>query len=1157
MILAPSGNRKRLNRVRLCVEELEPRNLLSGGILSPADGDDPMGLDLLRKIERENALLAQQQQQAGASVLGQGTSHVAIAGDSSAGTPSGATTPANGTSAPPPATRNGQDAQTQLLVQILHDNPSALLTSPLLASAGKGGGSSGSAASTGAASLVPNPATRITSPTIAPTAASPATSPSTTPVVANGAGPPPPNGTHNPPTILPTEADPVVRSNPSSFGGDPMSGGFSEAGVRYADGAVRLSFSDLASDGFGMPWGQTRYWTNSQNVSAPGSPFGNGMAVSQLPYLLNVSGTLYVVTGGTSVRTFDLVGSNYVERYFLQDSLVHNTGASEFDLTDTQGDVFKFNDSTASPAYLFKSFADPNGNTISVTSYTSSQVAEVQRSTTVGSTTYTESYLYTYLSSPDPNVGNLSSVVERRKVGTSSWTTVRQVQYAYYGSSESHGNLGDLKTATIQDGSGSTIDTEYYRYYKTESGGYTHGLKYYFDAASYARLKAVYSDPTTATDSQAAPYAANYFEYDTFQRVTKAVVQAAGSSASSGGQGTYTFSYTGSPNANGYNLWLEKTVETLPDGNTNTVYTNYAGEIMLKIYHDATSGLNSDWFTEFDFSGRVILQAGPTTVTGYNDTYPDLLHNMSGNYQYLSDTIGLVSKVDYYTTTTAGESTAGGVAGYEQDQKLSQGETGTAITLNATQYFKHTAGGISVDPVANTVAFRNTDGTGGETTSYSYTWFSGTTQMQSVAVSAPTISSTQNGPGTADTTTTFFGTSERPIWSKDPDGFLTYVAYDPVTGAATKTINDVDTTQTGDFQNLPTGWSTPSGGGLHLITNLVVDALGRPTQITDPLGDITYLVYLDTNHEERIYRGWNTSTNLPTGPTEDYRIDRTNSYFETLTMTATPHLTGGAPDGSEAISGVQTLARQYISAGGQDTADDAYFNLSSVTYSTSPHIGTLNTNYYETSYGYDSRGRLSTTTLPTNTVETTNYDGLDRVTSTAIGTTTLATTTTASYVYDNNTLGGSTAVGDGNLTQIIAHPGGSAADRVTEMYYDWRDRLVASKSGVQSSEDTTTHRPILYNTYDNLDEVIEVQQYDGDGVTITSTNGVPNAPSTSLLRAETLTSYDDQRRVYKTQEYSVDPSSGSVSTNALTTQVWYNHRGEVIKTSHPGGAGFA
>src|SRR5262249_1686655 len=89
--------------------------------------------------------------------------------------------------------------------------------------------------------------------------------------------------------------------------------------------------------------------------------------------------------------------------------------------------------------------------------------------------------------------------------------------------------------------------------------------------------------------------------------------------------------------------------------------------------------------------------------------------------------------------------------------------------------------------------------------------------------------------------------------------------------------------------------------------------------------------------------------------------------------------------------------------------------------------------------------------------------------------------------------------------------------------------------------------------YDNLGEATTQQQYDGDGVTITSTSGVPNAPSSSLLRAQTVTSYDDRGRVYQTQVYSVNQSTGAVSSNALTTNTWYNHRGPVIKTSEPGG----
>src|SRR5262249_33864161 len=144
-------------------------------------------------------------------------------------------------------------------------------------------------------------------------------------------------------------------------------------------------------------------------------------------------------------------------------------------------------------------------------------------------------------------------------------------------------------------------------------------------------------------------------------------------------------------------------------------------------------------------------------------------------------------------------------------------------------------------------------------------------------------------------------------------------------------------------------------------------------------------------------------------------------------------------------------------------------------------------------------------------------------------------------------------VGDGDLTQSVQYPGGTTAVRVTNNYFDWRDRLVATKSGVQASEDTTTHRPILYYTFDNLSETTQVQQYDGDGVTITSSGGVPQAPSSSLLRAQTNSSYDDQGRVYLSQTYSVNPSTGAVSSTALSTNTWYNHRGLVIETSQPGG----
>ena len=114
------------------------------------------------------------------------------------------------------------------------------------------------------------------------------------------------------------------------------------------------------------------------------------------------------------------------------------------------------------------------------------------------------------------------------------------------------------------------LDTSYYRYYTSAdagSVGYVHGLKYAFSAPSYARLAADVSNPLTATDTQVAAYADLKFQYDpTSQRVTQAVVQGAGSSATTGGQGTFTYSYSTSTFSNGYNNWATKSIETRPDG---------------------------------------------------------------------------------------------------------------------------------------------------------------------------------------------------------------------------------------------------------------------------------------------------------------------------------------------------------------------------------------------------------------------------------------------------------------------------------------------------------------------------------------------------------------------------------------------------------------
>ena len=156
-------------------------------------------------------------------------------------------------------------------------------------------------------------------------------------------------------------------------------------------------------------------------------------------------------------------------------------------------------------------------------------------------------------------------------------------------------------------------------------------------------------------------------------------------------------------------------------------------------------------------------------------------------------------------------------------------------------------------------------------------------------------------------------------------------------------------------------------------------------------------------------------------------------------------------------------------------------------------------------------------------------------------------TKVAEYEYDNG------GVGDGNVTKVTQFPGGGAANRVTQTFYDWRNRPVAVKSGVETTESTSVNRPIQFSDYDNLGHVTKSRMYDGDAVTIASTGGVPNAPSASLLRGQSTTTYDEFGRAYRSDVYSVDPSSGSVGSYTLQSNTWFDKRGQVVKSSAPGG----
>ena len=72
---------------------------------------------------------------------------------------------------------------------------------------------------------------------------------------------------------------------------------------------------------------------------------------------------------------------------------------------------------------------------------------------------------------------------------------------------------------------------------------------------------------------------------------------------------------------------------------------------MLKAYTDTTTSQTWITYYRYDSSGRVILQADASAVSGYNDAYADLVSYVSGNATYLSDAAGLLTAYTYGSCT--------------------------------------------------------------------------------------------------------------------------------------------------------------------------------------------------------------------------------------------------------------------------------------------------------------------------------------------------------------------------------------------------------------------------------------------------------------------------------------------------------------------------
>lgn len=428
------------------------------------------------------------------------------------------------------------------------------------------------------------------------------------------------------------------------------------------------------------------------------------------------------------------------------------------------------------------------------------------------------------------------------------------------------------------------------------------------------------------------------------------------------------------------------------------------------------------------------------------------------------------------------------------------------------------------------------------TTVFDHTFWDGTCQIKQQTTTLPAIPTSQNGDGSSATRKDYFDEFGNPTWAMDERGFITGTKFDIPTGGVTQLIEDVDTSEETDA---PPGWTTPSGGGLNLVTDMEIDDRGRMTQSLGPSHEIdldgtattirraTWVVYVadDTGRETRTGQGYATGT----GPSYTYTLINPVSISKTdIAGRSTEQIQATRASTSGKLLPTDTFAQSSYTRWTTIQYADCCHVGSQRVYHTIPDTGSgsSGTNYDQTDFGYDSMKRQVRTVSPGGTITWNVFDERSLMTKAFVGTDDTGGTNSdptggggggnnmvqvSGMEYDDGNDGG-----DGNLTKQTEYV--AAADtRLTTFDYDFRNRLTETDGEVDY---------LATVTCDNLDRVTRNERYD------TTTTG--------NLISRDETKYDDLGRVYQTIRYAVDPATGTVG-NSLTDNTWYDASGNAIK----------
>ena len=429
----------------------------------------------------------------------------------------------------------------------------------------------------------------------------------------------------------------------------------------------------------------------------PAAPFGNGWSRTAAP-TLTMRGpdpanptSVSIVFNSSDTRVYQNTSTSPGQPAFSRATRQGSTDrfaleGGSYVFRTAAGDTLTFNGFGASiPAAArgqLVSRSDSSGNRFDYTFNADGSVARLT-SSVAGQATPVEIQDYVYLPGSDPNTGKVARIDIRR--GDS--TLVRTTTFTYHDGTTAFGTLGDLAGMQVRDASGALLDSSVYRYTTASSGQSL--IEYSFDTDAVRRATAAGLNLATATNSAVAPFATDFFAYDAQNRVIRHDVQGAGCSSCTGGIGTFTYAYAQNPKpVIGSNLdWRTKSTETRPDGTERIVYSNARTQPMLEVIRTTEGGVTKQQgtYTRYNARGQAIWQVSPEAINlpanlAEIEQYPDLLNEVAGNFQYISDSSGLIEVTNYATATTATATTAGSVDRFVSSTAVMRGDRGTAVT---------------------------------------------------------------------------------------------------------------------------------------------------------------------------------------------------------------------------------------------------------------------------------------------------------------------------------------------------------------------------------------------------------------------------------------------------------------------------------------------